>query len=165
MLVFRLKITHCLIVMALATGLMAYEFPQKDELLDFSSQVTCPLEVEARLAQNKNATGRDTYSKDISVSCEIKAPIPDIVQAAEKALVFVTVTRMVAPKADLFEHFFGRRHPPRQEQQKRISAASGFFVDLDNGYIRHQCARCQGQQRHQVDARQWRRIRRHRHRG
>ena len=70
----------------------------------------------------------------------LSSEIAGIVQEAERALVFVTVTRMVQvtpSMPDLFEHFFGGpRHSPREEKfEKRIVSASGFFIDLDKGYI------------------------------
>ena len=128
MLVFRLKITHCLIVMLLATGLMAYEFPQK---VDKDSLRSCPTVEMIHLPKGTKCVGKDGNVITIG---EIPS-VPDIVEEAGKALVFVTVTRMMPAKPDLFEHFFGRRFHPRQEPQKRLSAASGFFVDLDQGYI------------------------------
>ena len=109
---------------------MAYEFPQrlvpKPKNYVISNLIPCP--------------AGDHCSDNGSFLTELSESVAGIVQEAEKALVFVTVTRMVQVNRvpDLFEHFFGgsrRFHPPRKEAEKRTVSASGFFVDLDNGYI------------------------------
>ena len=139
MLVFKLNFKCFLIMTALAMGLMSYEFPPK---IDKDTLMPCP-STAAMVYIPHGTKCLDENDKVVTIGevnplTEISEDVARIVQEAEKALVFITVTRMVAPKPDLFEHFFGgpRRYPtPRGEPKKRISAASGFFVDLDNGYI------------------------------
>ena len=141
MLALRLNTTRCLVVIALATGLVAYEFPQK---IDKNSLRRCPTVEAIALPVGTNCIDEDGNVVTIGEHnplTHISEGVARIVQAAEKALVFVTVTRVVQVRPrvpDLFEHFFGgpRRPYPRGEQrEKRTVSASGFFVDLDNGYI------------------------------
>lgn len=126
MLAFRLNFKRGLIMLSLAIGLMAYEFPPKPEV-DTTTCFNHP-----RIPTNWPKCPSSPLS-------ELSASVAGIAQAAEKALVLVTVTRLVQvnPTPDLFEHFFGGPHRrlPREKVEKRTVSASGFFVDLNNGYI------------------------------
>ncbi len=127
MLTFKLNFGRYLIMTALAMGLMAYEFPLRQES-----------EVKPSCASTR--TGDVDCRDETNFLENLSKSVAGIVQEAEQALVFISVTRMVRvdPTPDLFEHFFGgpRRSPvPRGRIEKRVVSASGFFVDLDNGYI------------------------------
>ena len=123
MLALKLNIVSCLVMIALATGLVAYEFPQK----------------KSSFVQEVESQHQETVHSNFLI--DLSERVSGIVQTAEKALVFVTVTYVVQSKSrvpDLFEHFFGgprRPYPHGEQLEKRTSYASGFFVDLDNGYI------------------------------
>ena len=139
MLVFKLNFKCFLIMTALAMGLMSYEFPPK---IDKDTLMPCP-STAAMVYIPHGTKCLDENDKVVTIGevnplTLISAGVARIVQEAEKGLVFITVTRMVNPPPDLFEHFFGgprRFHPPRKGDVKRTVSASGFFVDLDNGYI------------------------------
>ena len=141
MLALRFNIARCLVVTALATGLVAYEFPQK---IDKDSLQRCPIVEGYELPTGTSCIDEDGNVITIgeyNPLTGISEGVASIVQAAEKALVFVTVTRVVQVRPrvpDLFEHFFGgprRPYPHGEQLEKRTVSASGFFVDLDNGYI------------------------------
>lgn len=109
---------RCLIVIALAQLLIAYEFPQ----------------------QRKTQEQQAETEKQVNSLTQLSSAVSEVVREAERAVVFITVTRVVqvVPRMpDLFEHFFGgpRRHPKDGEERRQRVAASGFFVDLENGYI------------------------------
>ena len=137
MLAFRLNFKRGLIILGLATGLMAYEFPPKEANIIYCNDPPTILAKPAKLVHRANI--RPLCPSSPSPLVSLSESVAGIAQAAEKALVLVTVTRLVqvSPTPDLFEHFFGgpRRSPPREKIQKRTVSASGFFVDLDNGYI------------------------------
>lgn len=140
MLAFRLDITRCLVMLILAAGLMAYEFPHK---IDKDSLRRCPTVEAIHLPNGTKCIdegGNVVTLGEYNPLTGISEGVARIVQEAEKALVFITVTRLVQvnPTPDLFEHFFGgpRRFPPQGGKlEKRMVSASGFFVDLDNGYV------------------------------
>ncbi len=102
------NITRCLIMMLLATGLQAYDFP---------------------LERGK----------------ELNLTVPEIVREASKALVFIAGMREndlaeeVGPSLlELARHIFPwpRRLPERPDSLAIYPVrGSGFFVDLENGYV------------------------------
>ncbi len=107
------------ILLTLAVGLLAYQFPQKEG----GNVSSCRGE--------GCAAGITSSLKDISDA------VASVVRKAEKALVFVTVTRLVQARPNPFDYFFWppRVLPRTPKVDKHKVSASGFFVDLDNGYI------------------------------
>ena len=111
MLAFKLNFKCFLIMTALAMGLMAYEFPPK---IDKDTLMQCP-STYSLVYIPPGTKCLDENDKVVTIGelnllTAISAGVAHIVQEAEKALVFITVTRMVRanPTPDLFEHFFRR---------------------------------------------------------
>lgn len=77
---------------------------------------------------------------DTNLLKQISKAKEKLTEAATKGLVFITVTKLVSSPnmIDPFEYFFGRDpnapQAPRP-QQRQEGFGSGFFVDLDKGYI------------------------------
>lgn len=71
--------------------------------------------------------------KDISKALE------KLAESSKKGLVFISVTKTMRGQqmVDPFEFFFGEPNPQQQprEQPRQEGFGSGFFIDLDKGYI------------------------------
>ena len=65
---------------------------------------------------------------------QLSQGISEVVDGAKPALVHVVAISRAEPPLSLFDNFFGIPKHPVPTQKRRISA-SGFFIDLDNGYI------------------------------
>ena len=91
--------------------------------------------------------GDGAVSKDIRAMQQISRGVADIAENANKAIVFLSVYKTVQGvppgMVDPFEFFFGPRNrrapqgqPPNQpSERRRGGVGSGFFIDLDKGYI------------------------------
>lgn len=114
-----------LILTAIASALAGYDFP--DDKTNFDLQCEKDTQPKKRMFCDSSLEATSNM-------------VAAVVRYAEKALVFITVKRMVEVRSelDLFEHFFGdrfRRPSPERRKEQLEASASGFFVDLDNGYI------------------------------
>jgi serine protease Do len=71
---------------------------------------------------------------------EMSKAMEKLAESSAKGLVFISVTKTVmSPEAiDPFEFFFGPQapmNPRRERKQHQEGFGSGFFIDLDKGYI------------------------------
>lgn len=70
---------------------------------------------------------------------EISQALEKLAETSKKSLVFISVSKTMRGQQyiDPFEYFFGRQGPmgPPPPQPRQEGFGSGFFIDLDKGYI------------------------------
>ncbi|MFW7380418.1 MAG: Do family serine endopeptidase [Oligoflexus sp.] len=83
-------------------------------------------------------------SGNVQVLERISKGVSDLSEEASKAIVFISVSKIVKGRPygeiDPFDFFFGPRfrspqQGPREEERQQSGLGSGFFIDLDRGYI------------------------------
>ena len=67
----------------------------------------------------------------------LSSALSKLTERSKKALVFISTTTTVdsSRAIDPFEFFFGPMPDPRQQPRRQDGIGSGFFVDVNNGYI------------------------------
>jgi serine protease Do len=79
-------------------------------------------------------------SAPVELLKQMSREVATISETAKKALVFVSVSKTVQPpeEMDPFEYFFGphqHQRPRQKEIPKQEGLGSGFFIDLEKGYL------------------------------
>ena len=120
------------------------------EKMRFIYQATVTLFILATVFMGENGFGYEFPNKTKPLTSEntfklsaISAGVSDIAAAANGALVFISVSKIVKGSrmgaVDPFEFFFGvpRQQVPNrhQEMPKQEGLGSGFILDLNKGYI------------------------------
>ncbi len=93
------------------------------------------------LPEGNSATEKALPQRDVEALQSLSRGISAIAESANKALVFVSVSKTVKGvpmgMVDPYEFFFGPGRGGAQPQQrpKQEGLGSGFFIDLDKGYL------------------------------
>ena len=93
------------------------------------------------LAYKLPATSDIDGSSKLEKLQDISEGVSELSREASKAVVFISVSKIMKERPygaiDPFDFFFGPRSPYLQQRNKKQKAGvgSGFFVDLDKGYI------------------------------
>ena len=78
-------------------------------------------------------------SDDLEYLQQISKGVSELASKGSKAIVFVSVSKTIRGQPfgeiDPFEFFFGPQYRQKRPERKQKGLGSGFFVDLDKGYV------------------------------
>lgn len=78
-------------------------------------------------------------SETVRAFHQMSKGVAELAGSASKAIVFVSVSKTLRGRplgeVDPFEFFFGPQYRNRRPERKQKGLGSGFFVDLDKGYV------------------------------